>query len=155
MNPLCDWRVIMHPNTDVSYWDNWFYDRPHPGPLPRREGELVPVSGQRGRALVHEINAQICWGKSQPGRRAGGISMRVRGRTGTPPHSHLPHHVPGTKSNRVKPVWGKDEWMDGWMGRRPVGSGALTAGLAQRACSAGMRGRSAMLAAFSNANAVA
>jgi hypothetical protein len=21
MNPRCDWRVLMHPNTDVSYWD--------------------------------------------------------------------------------------------------------------------------------------
>jgi len=57
MNRRCDRRVIMHPNTDASSWDDAFYAHPHPP----GERETLPASRQRGRALVHGVKAQTRW----------------------------------------------------------------------------------------------
>jgi A/G-specific adenine glycosylase len=42
--------------------------RPHPGPLPRGEGEVVPASERSESCLAHGINKQMVRGNPAPGR---------------------------------------------------------------------------------------
>jgi hypothetical protein len=39
-----------------------FYAHPHPGPLPRGEGETVAAFWQKGSTLIHECNVRFSLG---------------------------------------------------------------------------------------------
>src|SRR5450756_973032 len=59
MNLLSQTGIITSLNAGESPWNNWFYAHPHPGPLPRGEGETVAASWQKGGVLVHGCNARL------------------------------------------------------------------------------------------------
>jgi hypothetical protein len=53
MNLMSQTRGITSLHACASAWNNLFYAHPHPGPLPRGEGEMVAASWQKDGALVH------------------------------------------------------------------------------------------------------
>jgi hypothetical protein len=62
MNRLSQMTMITSLRPGESSWHNRFYAHPHPGPLPRGEGESVAAFWQTWSVLVHGFNAQILWG---------------------------------------------------------------------------------------------
>ena len=90
MNPPSPMEVIIHLNAGEGSWDDWFYAHPHPGPLPRGEGEMVAASWQKDGALVHEFNARILRGILIPALSRPSRSERDYGATGWRGNSRWP-----------------------------------------------------------------
>src|SRR5450756_1947338 len=75
MNQLSQTGVIMNFKAGESSWNKMFYAHPHPGPLPRGEGETVAASGQKCSALVHGYNAGMFLENLSPRERVRGNAI--------------------------------------------------------------------------------
>jgi len=79
MNLLRQRGAITSLKAGESSWNNLFYARPHPGPLPRGEGETVAAFWQKVASWFMGSRREIFWGNLTPA-----LSRRERVRVGMP-----------------------------------------------------------------------